>query len=252
MEKQPIIISVCGKGGVGKTSISSLLISILSRDKSKRVLSIDADPAVGLATSLGFTVDKTVDDIRNDIICRYEAGEKKEKKEMICEMDYELFGALQEKDNIGFLAIGRPETEGCYCKINSFLKDIIRDLACHYDYVIIDAEAGIEQVNRRVMELVTHLLLVTDVSLKSRNVVETIANVAKKTIGFNKNGVLFNKVNISEDVKRISDKVNLPVLGFIPENDLIADFDIEGRSFFEMPETEAVKSLKDCMQNFIA
>ena len=57
---------------------------------------------------------------------------------------------------------------------NAYLKEIINLLAGDFDYVVIDGEAGIEQINRRVMEKVTHLVLVTDPSRKGTQVIQTI------------------------------------------------------------------------------
>ncbi|MFR9062607.1 MAG: hypothetical protein ACLVJO_01935 [[Clostridium] scindens] len=62
---------------------------------------------------------------------------------------------MDEEKGFAFVAIGRPESSGCYCAINSYLRDVISMLAGQFDYVVIDGEAGIEQVNRRVMEQVT-------------------------------------------------------------------------------------------------
>lgn len=55
-------------------------------------------------------------------------------------------------------------------------------LSEQFDYVVIDGEAGIEQINRRVMEKVTHLVLVTDASKKGCQVVKTIKNVADELV----------------------------------------------------------------------
>ncbi len=188
------IISVCGKGGVGKTSISAILTGILMEDKSKKVLAIDADPAVGLAISLGIKVKKTVDDVRNDFIKKIEKGETADKKDIITSLDYELFNALEEHENLAFLSIGRPEKDGCYCQVNNFLKVIIKEIAEKFDYVVIDCEAGIEQVSRRVIDMITHLLLISDASKKARNVAETIAEVAKENVKFKKAGILLNMI----------------------------------------------------------
>ena len=66
------VLAMCGKGGVGKTSLSATIVKILSSNPANKVLAIDADPAVGLSTALGIEVSKTVDDIRNELIrCWY-------------------------------------------------------------------------------------------------------------------------------------------------------------------------------------
>jgi CO dehydrogenase maturation factor len=132
MQEKPVIIAVCGKGGVGKTSISALMVRMLSEDPSKKVLAIDGDPAVGLSFPLGITVKKTVDDIRNDLIRRLKNGEQSNKEELIKSLDYELFSALEERKNLAFLAIGRPEGDGCYCQVNALLKDIIKEIAGNF------------------------------------------------------------------------------------------------------------------------
>jgi len=138
------VIAVCGKGGVGKTVISAMLTRLLAEDSSRKILAIDADPAIGLSSALGIEIHRTVDDIRNDLIKRYREGEKSDRDALIKQLDYDLFELIRERNNLAFLAIGRPETDGCYCQVNSLLKDIIRDIAFNFDFVIIDAEAGIE------------------------------------------------------------------------------------------------------------
>lgn len=84
--------------------------------------------------------------------------------ELLSESRYKIAEAIVEKEGFAFLAIGRPESAGCYCRINSYLKEVITMISEQFDYVVIDGEAGIEQINRRVMEKVTHLLLISDTS----------------------------------------------------------------------------------------
>lgn len=237
------IMAVCGKGGVGKTSLSASIVKLLSERNSGTVLAIDADPAVGLATALGMNVKKTVDDIRTALIDGVKDGEGSDKQELISMIDYEVFDAIEQKGNMGFLAIGRPETEGCYCRINDFLKDVIKSTADHFNYVVIDGEAGIEQVNRRVMDQVDYLVLVSDASAKGVNVAREIKKVAAKTVNYKKAMLILNRIRSSEEAEKVIQKTDLPVAGWIPEEDLIRDFDIEGKSILELPDCPALKAL---------
>ncbi len=241
------IIALCGKGGVGKTSISATIVKLLAENPESKVLAIDADPAVGLATALGITVRKTVDDIRNDLIRRVEMGQGGGRAEMVSQLDYEMLTALEEYRNLAFIAIGRPEKDGCYCQVNHILKDLIAALAENFDYVVIDGEAGIEQVNRRVMEQVSHLILVSDASAKGLNVVKTIQAVAASAIQFEKAGLILNRLRGEQEREKLSIPTNLNCLGWIPEDDAVRTFDMEGRSLLTLPDCRALRAVKSCM-----
>ena len=148
------ILALTGKGGVGKTSLSAIIVKILSEDyKDKKILAIDADPAIGLATALGVDVKITLDDIRTEIINTVEGGDTKTALELVGESRYKIAEAIVEKDNFAFLAIGRPETKGCYCRINSYLKSVIETVGNQFDYIVIDCEAGIEQAAKVLRSL---------------------------------------------------------------------------------------------------
>ena len=199
------IIAVAGKGGVGKTSLCSAIVrELVEAFPGKRILAIDADPAVGLSTALGVHVEHTIDDIRNEVIQTSERGEYRQAIEVLNEARFRIFDTMVECDGFAFLAIGRPEAAGCYCSVNSYLKEVISMLANDFDYVVIDGEAGIEQISRRVMEQVSHLVLVTDQSAKGVNVLVKLDGV--------------------------------PVLAYIPTDPQHAANDIRGKSVFELPE----------------
>lgn len=67
-------------------------------------------------------------------------------------------------------------------------------LANDFDYVVIDGEAGIEQISRRVMEQVSHLVLVTDQSAKGVNVCREIKEAADDLITYERIGMIVNRV----------------------------------------------------------
>lgn len=235
------ILALVGKGGVGKTSLSALTVKLLSEHHpDKKILAIDADPAVGLATALGVDVTSTVDDIRKSFVTTVEDGNTKAAVELLGEAKYQMFDALVEiGDNISFLAIGRPESAGCYCKVNAYLKEVISMIADHFDYVVIDGEAGIEQVNRRVMEKVTHLVLVSDASKKGLQVVQTIHDVARELVMFDKAGLIVNRMP-DMSLKDSLDTGTLDLLAVIPDDREMALSDMSGRSVFELPRDAAV------------
>lgn len=244
------ILTFVGKGGVGKTSLSALSVRLLAnRYPDKKILAIDADPAIGLATALGVEASSTVDDIRKEFIETCEGGEMDSAINMLGEAKYRIFDALVEMDNVSFLAIGRPESAGCYCKVNSYLKEIISQIADHFDYVIIDGEAGIEQVNRRVMEKVTHLILVSDASQKGLGVAKTIHQVAKDLVMFEEAGLIVNRMpdlSLQEYLKADG----LKILSCIPDDREMTLCDMQGNSVFTLDDNVKViegleKALKE-------
>ena len=216
MENKAKILTVAGKGGVGKTSICACIVRLLSEAyPDKKILAIDADPAVGLSVALGVDVKLTLDDIRQSIVDSVENGDTKEALELLSEARFRMFDALVEMPGFAFLAIGRPESSGCYCKVNSYLKEVIGILANSFDYVVIDGEAGIEQIQRRVMEKVTHLLLITD---QSKKLVELTDSPVE-------------------------------ILSAIPADDAFAANDIRGRSVLELPaDSVMLKGVKEALQ----
>ena len=221
------MIALAGKGGVGKTSLAAAMVKILVQEHpDKKILAIDADPAVGLSTALGVEVTETIDDIRKAVVASVEQGDTRGAMELLSESEYRIYDALVECDGFAFIAVGRPESAGCYCKINTYLKAVIQILADNFDYVVIDGEAGIEQV--------THLVLVTDASRKGTQVVQTIRRVADELVMYEKIGVIANRLP-SREVCDILDIGDLPLLAGIEADTRLAQADLTGQSVLELP-----------------
>lgn len=248
MERKSMMIALVGKGGVGKTSLSALTVRLLAETfPEKKILAIDADPAVGLATALGVETRSTVDDIRKAFVKSVEEGNNQAAIEWLGESRYRILDALVERDNIAFLAIGRPEGAGCYCKVNHYLKEVISMVAENFDYVVIDGEAGIEQVNRRVMEKVTHLILVSDASKKGLQVAQTIHQVAGELVMFEKAGLIVNRM---PDMS-LQDQLQtgeLTLLACIPDDRAMSMSDLLGNSVFNLAEDAVIlKQTKEAL-----
>ena len=248
MEKKATILAVAGKGGVGKTSLSATIVRCLvEKYPDKKILAIDADPAVGLSTALGIDVKITIDDIRKEIIASVDDGDTRTAIELLGEAKYRIFDALVENEGYSFIAVGRPETAGCYCKINSYLKEVISILSNEFDYVVIDGEAGIEQINRRVMEKVTHLLLITDPSKKGCQVINTIKNVADELVMYEKIGVIVNRM-ADASLKDYIDTNGIQVLSYIEDDKNLSVFDIKGENIFNLPsESNVVNGVRKAL-----
>lgn len=249
MERQTKILAVAGKGGVGKTSISSAFVRLLTEAyPDARILAIDADPAVGLSTALGVEVRETLDDIRKSIVASVEDGAPREAIELLSEARYRIFDTMVEQQKFSFLAIGRPESAGCYCKVNAYLKEVINLLSRDFDYVIIDGEAGIEQINRRVMEKVTHLVLITDPSRKGTQVIDTIKKVADELVMYDRCGAIVNRIGDVDMIPYIHIE-GTEVLSYIGSDNKHAANDIQGLSVFDLPaDAPVIAGAREALQ----
>lgn len=247
------VIAVCGKGGVGKTALSALMVKILMAHEGARVLAIDADPAVGLAGALGLSVRSTVDDVRRRLIADLDVERARtpesDRTEVLRRLDYQVLEALVEWKNLAFLAIGRPEAEGCYCQVNRLLKEIIGRLAADFDYVVIDGEAGIEQINRRVLTAVSHLILVSDTSLKGITVCSTLQRVAAAIVSPRVDGLILNRYHPSDAAFLPPLPDNLELMGTVEASERVRRFDVTGRSLLQLSDDPAIQSLQRCLRN---
>lgn len=115
--------------------------------------------------------------------------------------------------------------------------------------MVIDGEAGIEQINRRVMEKVTHLILVTDPSRKGTNVIKVIKQVADELTMYSKIGVIVNRYNDS----RIDEYLNLgelPILAKIPDDKELALTDVMGKSVLDLDDDSLlIKGVDEALKN---
>jgi CO dehydrogenase maturation factor len=227
-------IAIAGKGGTGKTSIAALLIKLLSEKGA--VLAIDGDPSSNLHMALGMPLEETIGSIREGMLDR-----KTVEKTGVPKPDYlelKVREALVESKGIDLLAMGRPEGPGCYCAANNWLRNSIDRLACHYDYVVIDNEAGMEHISRQTTRDVDILLIISDPSIRGI----TAAARTKDLIGEMRSrvgriGLVVNRVQngIPSQIRQAVGKTGLDLLDAIPEDPYILDLEINGEPLINLP-----------------
>jgi CO dehydrogenase maturation factor len=238
MTEMPII-AVCGKGGVGKTVFTALLSRILIESGVAPLLLVDADPVGGLTSAIGEKAVNTLAGVRDRFIEEARKGVRADLEQAADQLDYFVLNALVERKGYALLAMGHNVEKGCFCPANRLLKNAIDSLITSFAGVLIDAEAGIEQINRDVTGRVTMVVVVVDASQRSMDTLTMIVQM----LGASQIKVAANRV--SSDVKLdLPDGVEL--LGYIPENDELKQFDRSGKPLWELPaDNDALSAVRN-------
>jgi CO dehydrogenase maturation factor len=248
------IFAVCGKGGVGKTAFTALFTrALLESGTAGKLLTIDADPALGLMHALGMYVGKTIGQVREAIITAAKLGSDTDLAEIAGMLDYMVLEALVEGDNHALLAMGRSEALGCFCSVNDLLRDAIEILSRRFDTIVIDGEAGLEQINRQVVSVLDSLIMLTDASARGLQTVALLKEMVeeKDVILCGKMGVVFNRVQGDEDfLAQAAGRIGIDVLGFVPADPQIASYDLVGRALMELPgDSAALVAVRGIAEN---
>ncbi|GAB4330898.1 MAG: AAA family ATPase [Candidatus Abyssubacteria bacterium] len=245
-----LLAAICGKGGVGKTALAALLAKhVLERGRRKMLL-IDADPTMALPGVLGVHVEKTVNSVREDLIRRARSATDADKRDIARTLDYLLMEALIESDGFSLLVMGRPESLGCYCPVNDLLRGAIETLAAHFDVIIIDGEAGVEQISRQVIRSVDIPVIVSDLSVRGLQTASMIKSVLEshKVFRYKRMGLVLNRASDVKNPEAYITHTGLELLGCVPEDPNIANFDMEARPLLQLPaDSPAVMAAREIL-----
>ena len=174
MAHHPFTIAISGKGGTGKTTVSSLLVRSFIDAGEVPVLAVDADPNANLHEALGVQVHETLGSMREEAFTRHiPPGMNRH--------DYVRFRfrqALVEAEGFDLVAMGRPEGTGCYCFANDLLSECMGELERDYRFVVIDTEAGMEHISRGTIGKPDVLLIVSDPGARGLRTVTRIREIA--------------------------------------------------------------------------
>jgi CO dehydrogenase maturation factor len=248
-------IAVSGKGGVGKTTFSALLIRTLS-DLGKKVLAIDADPDANLAAALGIPEADRITPIA-------------EMKEMICERTGAQPGTMGgffklnpqvddlpdkysvKKDNIKMMRLGSVKKGGggCLCPESTLLKSLVMHIVLARDEVVVmDMEAGIEHLGRATAKAVDRLIVVVEPGRRSIDTAEHIRRLARE-IHLERIAVVGNKIRSPKDEAFVREHLaDFDIIGFLPYGDALIEADLNGQSPYDV-ESEAKTRIQAMVAN---
>jgi len=229
----PKIIALAGKGGVGKTTISALLIKYLTERKMTPILAVDADANANLNELLGLKLGDTIGQIRKEL-----KGDMPPNMTRDQYMEMKVHQALVEAAGFDLMAMGQPDGPGCYCAANQHLAMTMDHLAANYQYIVVDNEAGMEHLSRMNLRDIDYLIVVSDPSARGIMTAKRIAELTGPlAITIKKKCLIVNRVPEpagKELLAKIDEAVqssDLPLGGLLPaSNELVAQ-EIAGKSY---------------------
>ena len=241
------VIAVAGKGGVGKTTLTGLIIQYLGEKGKGPILAVDADANSNLNEVLGGEVETTLAEIREEV-----AGAEMASKTPIPSgvskadyMEYKFDDALAESDDFDLLVMGRTQGKGCYCFVNGLLQAQIQRLEKNYPYIIVDNEAGMEHISRGVLPNMETAILVSDCSRRGVQAAGRIAQLIKEcNMHPRQVGLIVNRApdgKLNEGTREEIEKQGLHLLGVVPQNDTVYEYDCDGTPTVDLPEDSPVK-----------
>ncbi|MBC8412131.1 MAG: AAA family ATPase [Nitrospira sp.] len=234
-------IAVTGKGGVGKTTLSSLLCHLYSTE-GKSVIAVDADPDANLAAALGISKEelKTIRPIGEmaDLV-EERTGAKPGTSGNIFKINPKVDdipeGFGYKLNNITLLVMGKSKlaASGCYCPEHTLLRRLLKHLIVdRNEVVVVDMEAGIEHMTRGTAGGVDAFIVVVEPGQRSIQTAEAVKELAKG-LGVKRVFLVANKVRNKKDAEFIKNSVTgIDFLGSLSFDESIMESDISGLPSF--------------------
>ncbi len=229
-----LAIAVSGKGGVGKTFVSAMLVKRLS--KHGTVLAVDADADSNLSEALGVTATRNVGQAREAIINAPARSRVSRAKQEYLELA--LHEAVEEFPQFDLVVMGRSEGEGCYCAVNHVIRQVLDSRARGYDYTVVDCHAGLEHLSRRTTRDVDIMVVVTDPTKNGMLTARRIKELAEE-LSVDFGAIVFVVNRVTEETRPLADRMaednGLEIAVYVPYDPEVARFDLLGRAVAEIP-----------------
>lgn len=225
-----ISLAVAGKGGCGKTTFSAALVRFLLEKNYLPLLAVDADPNANLNESLGVDYRLTVGEIVEEMKQLESASMDKETW-----LSIKAEEALIESKGFDLLVMGRPEGPGCYCAANNLLRSYLDRLSKAYKALVIDNEAGMEHLNRRLTRDIDYLFLVAEPTSKGLATAQRLYRLASSLeLNIKRFFLVVNKVVSEKETSQLVDFAQPELLGFLPYDPEIIENERENKSIFKL------------------
>jgi len=246
-------IAVTGKGGVGKTTLSSTLARLYA-DEGRTVLAADVDPDANLGLALGLTEDEVnaivpISKMRTLVEERTGATYANKFFKLNPQVSDIPEKFSKEINGVKLLVMGTVETggTGCVCPEHVMLKSILANLVFRKDdVVVLDMEAGLEHLGRGTASGMDQFIVVIEPGARSVQTYEKVKQLAAD-IGVHKVNVVANKVRDENDLAFIKSRIpEENLLGVISYNPEVIDADRRGLSPYDVSPkaVEEIKAIK--------
>ena len=228
---------------MGKTTIAGLLVIRLIARGCKPVLAIDADPNTCLDAALNVQVKKTIGGIREEAreIAAKGMAAGISKQELL---ELKIAESMVEANGFDLIAMGRPEGPGCYCYANNVLKTVIHEISSDYPYVVMDNEAGLENLSRRIVQQLDVLIMVTDPSKKGLETVKRLHDLAEEMdIRYERLVIIINRLRnkiLPESSFELKGNIGADIIIGIPDDPVLAEFAEKGESLWSLDDSHPV------------
>ena len=250
-------VAITGKGGVGKTTLSSTLARLYA-DEGRTVLAADVDPDANLGLALGLSqeeVDQIIPISRMRTLVEERTGANEANRffklnPYVADIPEKY---ARDINGVKLLVMGTVDVggSGCVCPEHVMLKAILSSLTFRKDDVVVmDMEAGLEHLGRGTAANMDQFIVVIEPGSRS---VQTYHNVKRlaSDLGVRKVRVVANKVRDEKDEAFIRSVIPAEdLLGFIHYNPEIMDADRQGRSPYDyspaaIEEIRKIKAILD-------
>jgi CO dehydrogenase maturation factor len=246
-------LAITGKGGVGKTTLTSLLAWIYSTEGS-RVIAIDANPDANLATALGISAEeaqKITPIVELKELIQERTGAKPGSLGTFFKMNPKVDDIPErfstQKDGIKLLVMGTVKRGGggCLCPEGAMLKSLVSHLVLgRSEVVVMDMDAGVENLGRGTAKAVDAFIIVVEPGQRSFQTARDIQRLAKD-LGVKKCYIVGSKTHDESERRFIIENMSdFEVLGFINYHPEVAEADRLGKGVFEMAPA-AIAEVRD-------